>query len=192
MTGPIDPNCPVCGYLRTGIAPSVPCPECGAEGVDRCLVIIGSPRFSLHLMRFVLLAGMLGFAVESVVVLRSRSVGTLGFVFALTAALACAVLFMLSLRLSSRLIRMLDNAWTAHPTGIEVRQGFSREFIPTADIASIQRSESIMGPVSVFRIVRRRTSIKGLVGSTPYLYVRGPSDDRQSKFDALRTLTGVK
>lgn len=192
MAESTDSNCPVCGYLRTGLEPSMLCPECGAEGLDRCVMIVGSPRFSLQLLRFLLLAGMIGFAVQSVVVLHSR-IGALGFAFAVTAALVCAVLFVLSLRQSgSRLIRMLDNAWTAHPTGIEVRQGLSREFIPVADIASIQRSESLMGPISVFRIVRRRTSIKGLVGSTPYLYVRGTSEDRRAKFEALRQLTGVK
>ena len=81
--------------------------------------------------------------------------------------------------------------WCAHPDGISIRRGKSIEFIARGDIASIGSAESVFGEMTVLSIVRRRTSAKGLVGTTPYLYLRGTREDRASVVRSLKQTIGL-
>jgi len=81
--------------------------------------------------------------------------------------------------------------WSAHPAGLAIRERDRTEFIPRADIASIDHAESLFGSMSVIRVVRRRASLKGLVGSTPYIFVRGTKPDRMASLMELRRILGM-
>lgn len=82
--------------------------------------------------------------------------------------------------------------WCAHPGGISVRQGRSVEFIARANISSIDASESLVGEMTVLGIIRRRGSLKGMLGSTPYLYLRGTGDERRAIVAELKRTIGAE
>ena len=81
--------------------------------------------------------------------------------------------------------------WCAHPDGISIRRGKSIEFIARGDIASIGSAESVFGEMTVLSIVRRRTSALGVVGTTPYLYLRAPRDERTAIVRSLKQTLGL-
>lgn len=183
-----EPICPACGYLRTGIAPDAKCPECGADGLDAWVVVVGRPRVYPDAV-FRLLAAIsipFGIAALFVAILGGRGSDRL---VPFAALMLVVSLVLLGSRAVGKRLGLLSErpiVWCAHPDGISVRQGRSVDFIARRDIASIGSAESVFGELTVLSIVRSRASAKGLVGTTPYLYLHGPRDERATIVRSLK------
>jgi hypothetical protein len=184
------PCCPACSYQRTGIASSARCPECGADGLDGCLVVAGSRR-SPHSIALALLCfnfgGIMLVATHMAAAdgVSAPAIVALGFLVLTAMTLLAAVL--------GRLPGLVPTAprtiiWTVHPDGIEIRDGASRRSVRRSDIARIDCTDSVLGPISQFSIVRSRMSAGGLLGTTPVLYVRGTRDERRTAWRAARRI----
>ena len=183
-----EPICPTCGYLRTGIEPNAKCPECGADGLDGWLVVVGQPRISSDgFIRTLAIAALcFGIAAFLAALMPRRGSDVLA-PFAVIMLLVSMIL--IGARFARRRLRFSKDPriiWCAHPDGISIRRGKSIEFIARGDIASIGSDESVFGEMTVLSIVRRRTSAKGLVGTTPYLYLRGSRDERATIVRSLK------
>ena len=182
-----EPICPTCGYLRTGIEPDAKCPECGADGLDGWLVVVGRPRIYPDAVFRLLAAISIPFAILAFfVAVGVRSSDRLIPFAVLMLLVSLAVLGAFSAGKRLGLLSDLPIIWCAHPDGISIRRGKSIEFIARGDIASIGSAESVFGEMTVLSIVRRRTSAKGLVGTTPYLYLRGSRDERATIVRSLK------
>ena len=185
--------CPACGYLRTGIAPDAKCPECGADGLDGWLVVVGQPRISSDGFIRTLAIGALCFGIAAFLAAlmpRRGSDALVPFaVIMLLVSMLLVSMILIGARFARRRLRFSNDPriiWCAHPDGISIRRGKSIEFIARGDIASIGSDESVFGEMTVLSIVRRRTSAKGLVGTTPYLYLRGSRDERATIVRSLK------
>lgn len=194
------PCCPACGYQRTGIASGARCPECGADGLDGCLVILGSRRTqrSLLLAMLVLFGGLtFGIALQTAwrIAADSASAGSI-----LASCLMLAVLVAIDLVLGAALLGKLPGlvplqprqiVWTVHPDGIEIRDGASRRSIRRDEIARIDCADSLVGSVSQLAIVRSRLKAGGIVGTTPIIYIRGEVNDRRERCRLARRTLGL-
>jgi hypothetical protein len=193
-----EPICPACGYLRTGLAPDAKCPECGADGLDTWVVVVGTPRVSLDAMLRNLSLGFavlsIGFAVVSLVI--TLSVDRRAWYALIPQAVwSLAVsLTLIAIRATGRRFGLLadpQTLWCAHPNGISIRRGKSLEFVACRDITSIDATQSLFGGMTVLCLIRRRGSLKGMIGMTPYLYVRGTREDRASVVRSLKQTLGL-
>ena len=178
------PICPACGYDRRGIDFAAKCPECGTDGLDAWTVVVGETRRS-QLIFWVLLAlgGAFLCAVLIGAITRQRQLDPSDILIPIVFTLPAGIGLMPKFR--------LPPVWSIHAGGISIRQGRSREFIPKDDIVTIRCTDSLLGAVSVLSIVRRRTSVKGLVGATPYLYLRGTDEVRRARVAELRRTIGI-
>lgn len=178
------PICPACGYERRGIDFAAKCPECGTDGLDAWMVVVGETGRS-QLVFWVLLAlgGAFLCAVLIGAITRQRKLDPSDILIPIVFTLPAVIGLMPRFR--------LPPVWSIHAGGISIRQGSSREFIPKDDIVTIRCADSLLGAVSVLSIVRRRTSVKGLVGATPYLYLRGSDEVRRARFAELRRTIGI-
>lgn len=195
-----EPHCPACGYQRTGIASDARCPECGAEGLDGCLVILGSQRTqrSLVLALIVLFGGLtLGVALQT---LWRLTAGSASAGSPVASSVILVILFAIDLTLVAALLGRLPGlvsmkptpiAWTVHPGGIVIRDGKSRRLIRREEIARIDSAESLVGSVSQLAIVRSRFKPGGVIGTTPILYIHGDSVERSEKVRLLRETLGL-
>lgn len=181
----------MCGYLRIGIATEARCPECGADGLASCVYLMGAPRLTVSTVYgLMVLLALLGTA-SGIMVVRSRGAP---FPIVLLAVAVLAIgLLLWTLRSGNHrsVLGASRIVWTVHPTGVEVREGRRREFIPREDVAAIHSADDLFASMSVLSIVRRRGSLKGLVGTTPVIYVRGPRDDRRERLAEIRQALGV-
>ena len=194
------PTCPSCGYLRQGHEPSARCPECGADGLDGALVITGVARTTksalIPLLCFGLFAAMF---IVAQLLLRPRGSSLNGSSALFVVLIAVVILVALVGATLAGWIRPSPRSdalggtivWTVHATGIEIRRGSGRTFVPRDEIARLACADSIIGSVSQLQLVRRRTSMGGLIGSTPVLYIRGTVDERRALWRAARTALGL-
>lgn len=187
------PCCPACGYQRTGIASGARCPECGADGLDGCLVIPGSRR-SPHSIALALLCFSGGGIMLIAIRMASSGGASAPSLVALGFLVLCAVTLLAAL--SGRLPGLVPTAprtiiWTVHPEGIEIRDGTSRKSIKRSEITRIDCADSVIGPVSQLSIVRSRMTAGGVLGTTPVLYLRGTREDRRTAWRAARRVLSL-
>lgn len=158
------------------------------------MVVVGGPRMS-QAASYAALGGLavLGCMILSGFIANRR--GGFGPAAVLLPALVIAppLLLALIVRLvfggKSAIFKPPTTIWAVHPTGVSVREGRQTEFIARDKIASIELADSLIGEVSVLRLVRRRSSLKGMIGTTPHLYIRGPREQRRTLWrDAKATL----
>lgn len=179
-----NPICPACGYDRRGIDCAAKCPECGTDGLDSWMVVVGEPSRSKIAFYILLALGVAYlFAVIVGAIMRRGPLDPSDILIPIVFTLPAAIGLLPRFR--------LPPVWSVRAAGISIRQGSSREFIPKADIVTIRCTDSVIGPVSVLSIVRRRNSMKGLVGTTPYLYMRGPVEIRRSRVAELCRTVGI-
>lgn len=196
-----EPTCPSCGYSRTGIAADALCPECGADGLSGAVVLLGQSRASESLLLPVLLiasfvtlvtaAGvvfpLIGFAGPRP---HAGQVVFLVFLIALVVLLGLAVSGRIQIERVPA-FRARQIVWTIHARGVEIREGDRHDRIAREEITDLRCSESLVGEVSVLQLVRRRSSVKGVIGVTPYLYIRGPHASRQKEWRSARRALGI-
>ena len=205
MTIAQEATCPACGYSRMGIASEALCPECGADGLAGCVVLIGVRRTSESA-----LLPIFAFAVFALLFLGAQFLfprRALGGGVVATQVDAFHVFLFVSILISSLIIgyRIFGRAnhkrsaehgpksvvWIVHPSGIEIRERTSRVFIAREEISRIACADSLIGAVSQLQLIRRRSSLGGVVGTTPVLYLRGSKDDRWSRWREAREMLGL-
>ena len=175
------PTCPACGYLRRGIDAAARCPECGADGLDGAVVLVGTTRSA----RSTLIAiGSFGsFGAMSIVILVSSSAALL---LMLLVAFGTVVTIALGLggfrRWDWAPLRPATVVWTVHPSGVEIRCGRSRVSVPREELRRISCSDSLIGEMSQLQLVRRKSSLR--LAGTPLLYLHGTKDDRRARWRA--------
>jgi hypothetical protein len=178
------PICPVCGYDRRGIDFAAKCPECGTDGLDSWIVVVGEQRRS-RIMHWLLLVLGGAFLLAAFIgaMTRKRPFDPSDILIIIVLTLPAVIGLMPRFR--------MPPVWSIHARGISIRHGSVSEFIPRDDIVTIRCTDSLLGAVSVLSIVRRRSSMKGLVGATPYLYLGGPDEVRRARFAELRRTLGI-
>lgn len=179
--------CPACGYLRAGIATDARCPECGADGLDGCLVIMGTRR-TAHSTALGALIIAVGATLAVLMHLSAHragpaSVAALALLLVADGTLVAALLGKLPGLVPARGRTIV---WTVHPGGIEIREGNSRKAIRRAEISRVDCADSMVGPVSQLSIVRSRWSAGGILGTTPVLYLHGELQARRQKWRDIR------
>jgi len=184
------PICPGCGYLRTGLAASARCPECGAEGVDGCLQLHGAVRSmrSATILAFGV-ACFLAIALLIPGLFGGPSLGACEAVAGLVSAGTAAAL-------GRHLVRThggthLVTTWTVHEKGIVV-SGLGRQtLVPRDSIARLDCAESVFGPVTQVMVIRRVGSMSGALGRTHVLYLRGDASTRAELCERARAVLGL-
>jgi predicted Zn-ribbon and HTH transcriptional regulator len=200
----LTPTCPNCGYDRSGLESASLCPECGAEGLEGTFVLVGQTRFSRTIN--IVAAALCGlFATTQLVSIVGRignptmrqiggamrpnyvdpppSVGD--FVSLAVFAIPFLVLVW-QLWIARTAPQRNVVAWTFHPKGIEIRTPGHRSFIRREDVAWIDCADFALSEGSQFLLVPRRSSMRGMIGSTKALYLLGPKELRRAMLRKVR------
>lgn len=204
----VTPTCPSCGYDRSGLESASLCPECGAEGLEGAFVLVGQARFSRTIN--IVAAALCGlFATAQLISIVGRignptlrqiggamrpnyvdpppSVGD----FALLAVFAVPFLFLVwQLWIARTAPQRNVVVWTFHPKGVEIRTGDHRSFVRREDVARIDCADFVLSEGSQFLLVPRRSSMRGVIGSTKALYLLGPKEMRRAMLRKIREQYG--
>jgi len=200
----LTPTCPNCGYDRSGLESASLCPECGAEGLEGAFVLVGQARFSRTIN--IVGAASCGF-LATILLIRivsrignptSRQIGGamrpnyvdpppsvadyISFTF-------FAILFLLlvwKLWIARTEPQRSVVAWTFHAKGVEIRTSGHRSFIRREDVARIDCADFVLSEGSQFLLVLRRSSMRGVIGSTKALYLLGPKELRRAMLRKVR------
>ncbi len=205
-------NCPACGYSRVGLANEARCPECGSEGIANCVVLIGVRRTTESVLLPLFSFGLFGIfylVVRLVMSLQLRPPSglatgrrllywTFGAEHAALLLVLCVGCAWMGHRIFSR--RRGATAaergppsivWTIHPTGVEIREGLKRSFVPREQISRIDLADSVIGSVSQVQLIRRASSVGFMSGTTPVMYLKGTKEERRRSWRAARETLGI-
>jgi hypothetical protein len=192
--GESDPHrfCPSCGYSRVGIDAEALCPECGADGLDGCVVLQGVARRgsrALLLVGFALCVPGTVVAVTAMI----RAPGRVGpcELTALLGFLAAIVSLGFSIARTRGVGGDSTITWIIHIDGVSIREGSSHVVIPRDSIGRIDCMDSLFGQVSQLMLVRSRKSLRGMMGRTHVLYIRGPKSKRRNQWRTAREALGI-
>jgi hypothetical protein len=200
----LTPTCPNCGYDRSGLESASLCPECGAEGLEGAFVLVGQARFSRTIK--IAAAALCGFVATTQLVSivgrignpTMRQIGGAMYWnyrdpppsvgdFAFLAVFAIPFLFLVwQLWIARTAPQRNVVVWTFHPKGVEIRTGDHRSFIRREDVARIDCADFVLSEGSQFLLVPRRSSMRGVIGSTRALYLLGPKEMRREQLRRVR------
>lgn len=201
--------CPSCRYPRTGIALASACPECGAAGLDRSVIVLGNTRTG-RLAYAILFIGSLVAASLLLGAVITESLGrAVDFGFAAYTRNFAEIPVLMKVAIICALVLLLDQvwkrvtkpplslatdvppggiAWIAHPSGIEVREPGHARWIPREAIHAVRYRRSSLGQFSRLEVVFNRRSIRGILNQTTVVYVRGSDaecDEVRRTIDAV-------
>jgi len=201
--------CPSCRYPRTGIALACACPECGASGFERSVIVLGNTRTG-RLAYAVLFIGSLAAASLLLGAVIAESLGrAVDFGFAAYTRNFAEIPLVMKVAIIGALVLLLDQvwkrvtkppisigadvppggiAWIAHPSGIEVREPGHARWIPRDAIQSVRYRRSALGQFSRLEVVFNPRSIRGILNQTTIVYVRGSDaecDEVRRTIDAV-------
>ena len=206
------PHCPACGYDRTGLATGARCPECGAEGVEAAVVVVGRVRGATATIaaRVLMLVPQLLIlaAFTRPVVARLLAPNPAPFtplrrvIDPLEAVVILVLLGLIIVQLWFLIRRAMLQAglgaaidqvvWSAFPSGLEIRTWNRRDWIPREAIARIHCSDSVLGRSSQLLVGFHVTHRLGIVGRTHILFIDGPKDERRARWRSLRGALGLE